>query len=103
MCSSPYRCSSAPEALPRSEDDTSVAEDLVFVSAAGLLWLASTVHVLSAIVVSSAVANGTFGSVASLLALVVVVVLPFLAQKGLSIWEGAFASRMEAGDAVSNP
>ncbi|HVJ92361.1 MAG TPA: hypothetical protein VM580_21320 [Labilithrix sp.] len=85
-----------------SADGTFAAEDFDFVLVLGFLWLASAVHVWSAIYVCSAVANGTFGSMASLVALVVTVVLPVFGQKGLSVWEGAGPSRWEGGDALSN-
>ncbi|MBX3227399.1 MAG: hypothetical protein KIT84_13680 [Labilithrix sp.] len=78
MCTSPYRCSSPPEAF---------TPELVFVATLGVLWLLSIAHVWSVVVVSIAIATETVGSVASLSALVAVVALPFLAHKVLSVGE----------------
>lgn len=104
VCESIYRCPSTPVApAPQPADHSSFAEGIELVLTLGLFWLASALHVWSAMCVGSAIANGTFGSVDSLVALFVTVMLPVLAHKGFSVWEGIGPSRGEVRDAVSTP
>ena len=83
---SPYRCPFELETpAPPSADGPPFAGDAELVLTLGLFWLVSAIHVWSAMRVGGAVANGTFGSAESIVALFVTVALPVLAHKGLDV------------------
>lgn len=97
VCQSSNRCSFKPEAAmpsPRA-DRNSFTEVVELVLTLGLFWLVSAVHAWSAICVGASIANGTFGSVDSLVSLLISVLLPVFAHKGLSVWGDVGSIRSE--------